>query len=147
MNELTTSLKVVLSNTFVMYFKTHSFHWNVEGQNFKEYHEFFEDLYADLFSATDVLAEQMRALNMYAPMNLGEMYVDSTLSENTTLVGTQTQQMFSQLYIDNNEVIDSLNVLFTNATNANQQGLVNVVADRIDKHRKHGWMLSAFTKT
>jgi len=29
--ELITSMKKVLADTFVMYFKAHTYHWNVEG--------------------------------------------------------------------------------------------------------------------
>jgi len=46
MNEIQAALRVVLANTFVMYFKTHSYHWNVEGVLFSLYHDFFGDLYS-----------------------------------------------------------------------------------------------------
>ena len=30
MEQLTAALHIALANTFTMYFKTHSYHWNVE---------------------------------------------------------------------------------------------------------------------
>ena len=47
MDELSAALKIVLSNTFVMYQKAQIYHWNVEGPMFAQYHDFFADIYAD----------------------------------------------------------------------------------------------------
>ena len=35
----------VLADSFLFYFKAHSFHWNVVGNDFPEYHEFFGKIY------------------------------------------------------------------------------------------------------
>ena len=48
MNELQAALKIALANTFVSYFKAHSYHWNVEGIDFSQYHSFFGDFYEDM---------------------------------------------------------------------------------------------------
>lgn len=146
MNELTASLKVALANTFVMYFKAHSFHWNIEGKNFPQYHGFFGDLYNDLFGAVDPLAEEIRALGEYAPKSLTELYNSCTLSENSSIVGDSLQEMLNSLLVDNTEVIDSLNKVFTLASDANEQGLADLVAGRLDTHKKHAWMLRASLK-
>ena len=45
MNKLTAAMRIVLANVFIMYFKAHAAHWNVEGPMFSQYHEFFGDLY------------------------------------------------------------------------------------------------------
>ena len=51
--ELTDLMKRVLANTFSMYLKSHNFHWNVEGMLFSELHDFFGDLYTELWNAVD----------------------------------------------------------------------------------------------
>jgi len=65
MDELSAALKIVLSNTFVMYQKAQIYHWNVEGPMFAQYHDFFADIYGELLPAIDIAAEQMRALDTY----------------------------------------------------------------------------------
>lgn len=146
MGELVAQLRTVHANTFVMYFKVHGFHWNIEGKNFPQYHGFFGDLYEELFGAVDPLAEQIRALGEYAPKSLSEMYNSSTLSENDSIVGMDLQGMLNSLLDDNDAVISSLNKLFTLASDANEQGLADLVAGRLDIHKKHGWMLRASMK-
>ena len=35
----------VLANTVFLQYKTHAAHWNVEGEDFPQYHAFFEQIY------------------------------------------------------------------------------------------------------
>ena len=146
MDELKASLKSCLANTFVMYFKTHGFHWNVEGIHFSQYHDFFGDLYDELYGAVDPLAENLRKLGEYAPKSLTELYTSSTLSENTFIVGNNVKDMLNSLAMDNNEVINCLNKTFALANAVNEQGLANFIAERIDTHKKHAWMITSSLK-
>lgn len=146
MDELKTLLKTALADTFLMYFKAHSFHWNVEGVHFSQYHDFFSDLYKDLHSAVDPMAEELRALDVYAPMNLTEVYSSKTVSENTDVYGSNVYEMLRSLYVDNSSIINTLNKLFAVASEQNEQGIADFVAGRIDVHKKHAWMLRASMK-
>lgn len=143
MEELIAATRVALANIFVMYFRTQSFHWNVEGINFSEYHGFFGDLYEDVYGAVDPMAENLRKLGAYAPRNLIELYDHATLEENdvTDLLG-----MLQATLKANSEVIDSLNKVFDLATANKQQGLADYVSGRIDTHKKHEWMIKSCLK-
>ncbi len=146
MEEICVTAKVVLANTFVMYFKAHSYHWNVEGKNFTQYHSFFGDLYGEVYGSLDTTAEEIRALNDYAPISLSDLYKYKTIEEDT-MKPEYPSQMIANLLSANNQVILSLNKLFELASTENNQGLANYVADRLDKHAKHGWMLRSFMKS
>lgn len=145
MNELEAALRITLSNTFLMYYKTHSFHWNIEGKLFSQYHEFFGELYEDLYSAVDPLAEELRALNVYAPGSLSKIMNAATITE-SDVVGDVLPLMLTTLLKNNAEVLESLNKTFSLATKANKQGLCNLLADRINTHNKHAWKLNASLK-
>ena len=145
--ELTAAVaKVVLANTFVMYFKAHSYHWNVEGRTFAQDHEFLGDLYEELHGAIDPTAEQIRACDEYAPISMNDVYSSKTISEDSVKPET-TEKMFGNLLDANNQVIESLNKLFEVAEAANKQGLADFAAGRLDVHAKHGWMLKSFMKS
>src|SRR4051812_26615558 len=60
-------LSRLLADTYVLYLKTHSFHWNVEGPMFQTLHQMFMDQYAEAWNAIDPIAERIRALGHYAP--------------------------------------------------------------------------------
>lgn len=145
MNELQASLKIVLANTFTMYFKAHTYHWNVEGINFSEYHDFFGDLYNELFAAVDPIAERIRILNAYAPVSLFDLLASKTISEDQIRPPT-LNAMLSNLLEANQQVIDSLNVSFKLAEAVNDQGLMDFIAGRLDVHAKHAWMIRSSNK-
>lgn len=145
MEELVASLRVALANTFVMYFKVHQFHWNVEGIEFPQYHEFFNELYDDIYGAVDPMAENLRKLDAYAPRTLEEMWNHKTVTEASADM-ILLKDVLSDIEKTNQEVIASLNKVFSLGMKANKQGLCNFIADRLDTHEKHGWMLRASMK-
>jgi len=146
MNELTAIANVVLANTFVMYFKTQSYHWNVEGKNFSEYHSFFGSLYEELHGSIDTTAEEIRALDSYAPVSLDELFKYKTIDEDLTKP-TYAAEMFMNLIKANDEVVVSLNRLFQSANAANNQGLADYAAGRLNVHSKHAWQLRSYLKS
>ncbi len=145
MDELKVAIKVLLANATVMYYKAHQFHWNIEGVEFTQYHDFFGDIYSDVYGSIDPTAELLRKLDDYAPVSLDELFKFKTLSEETTRV-VLLKDIFSSLIKANEEVLISLNKVFDIATKNKQQGIANFVADRIDTHQKHGWFLRASAK-
>lgn len=145
MNELSAALKIALANTFVMYFKAHSYHWNVEGPNFNDYHGYFGGLYEELWGAVDPIAEHIRAIDQYAPVGLADLYDAKTVADDQSRV-LFTKQMFSNLIDANDEVIASLNKAYDLANYSKQNGLSNFIQDRLDVHAAHGWKLRALSK-
>jgi len=129
MNELIVSLRVLLGNTFVMYFKAQSHHWNVEGINFSQFHDFFGKLYEDVYGSIDHIAEEIRAMGEYAPRSISEIYEYKTLNEGNV-----------------DGVLESLNKSMEIAIRENKQGLADFLAGRIDIHEKHAWMIRSHLK-
>lgn len=144
MDELNNSLREVLADTFVMYFKAHSFHWNVEGPDFQQYHNFLGDLYEELHGAVDTIAEHIRAIDYYAPTSLTTFLDNTKINEKAEI--KSAVDMIKELSSDNNVVLASLYVAYQLAEDNTELGLANFIQDRIDIHQKHGWMLKAITK-
>lgn len=143
-NDLVKQLKQVMADNFLFYFKAHSFHWNVEGSNFPQYHEFFGEVYNNAFNATDRLAEQIRALGEYAPMSLGDLIDSSALYENKSTLNAAGMMLV--LANDNQKILGGLLATQKMADAANQVGLSNYLQDLYDQHKKLAWMLSATLK-
>ena len=70
MEELVNRMKVVLATSFSFALKAQYYHWNIEGIHFSQYHDFFGNLYEEVFGSIDQTAEQIRALDAYAPGSL-----------------------------------------------------------------------------
>ena len=138
------SLREVLANTYVLYFKAHSFHWNVEGPDFPQYHEFLGNYYNDLFGAVDVLAELVRTLDSYAPVSLSRMVDLSSITESTAI--PSALDMMKALKTDNDFLLATLMIAYKAAEDEGELGISNYLQDRIQAHQKHAWMLKAITK-
>lgn len=145
MTPLQAALKVVLANTFTMYAKSHTYHWNVVGLNFNDYHGYFGTLYEELFDAVDPIAEHIRALDGFAPYSLQDLCSAATIKENTGVIKAY-KDMFDSLLEDNGTVVDSLKKAYGLAQEANEFGLMHFLSDRLDTHAKHGWQLRSFLK-
>ena len=144
METLIEIMRKVLADTFAMYLKAHNYHWNVEGSNFPQYHEFFGNLYEELHGAVDPIAEEIRALNAYAPGSFTRFLELTEIEDEMTI--PSGIEMAARLSIDNEKVLLTLNMAFKLADEFDQQGLADFIAGRIDTHKKHGWMLRSITK-
>lgn len=138
------SLKVVLAENFALYLKAQYYHWNVEGSDFYQLHEFFGDLYEEIYSSIDKFAEEIRALNSYAPGSLKRFLELSSIADEERIISAN--EMLSQLLRDNATYINTLTQAFNQSEIEKEIGLSNFIQDRIDQHKKHAWMLRSFLK-
>lgn len=144
MEKLIEQMKVILGTTFGLYFKAHSYHWNIEGPDFAQYHGFLGDFYTGVFANIDPIAEHIRALNSYAPTSLSRMLELSDIEETETI--PTALAMLSNLRNDNDRYIVHLRAGIVAAEAANEPAVGNFLQDILDKHQKDGWMLRSFTK-
>ena len=93
MNEVTAALQKLMGNAYVMYYKAHAYHWNVEGLQFSQYHDFFGELYEDVYGSIDTIAENMRQLDVYAPVSLFANIQSSTIAEDTDKPNTLQEML------------------------------------------------------
>ena len=144
METLQDMMKKVLADTFALYLKAHNYHWNVEGSNFPQYHEFFGNLYEELHGAVDPIAEEIRSLEAYAPGSFTRFMELTDIEDEVTVPAGV--EMARRLMTDNERVLATLNMAFKLADTMDKQGLADFLAGRIDVHNKHGWMLRSITK-
>ena len=144
METLQDMMKKVLADTFALYLKAHNYHWNVEGSNFPQYHEFFGNLYEELHGAVDPIAEEIRTLEAYAPGSFTRFMELTDIEDEVTVPAGV--EMARRLMTDNERVLATLNMAFKLADTMDKQGLADFLAGRIDVHNKHGWMLRSITK-
>ena len=141
---LADALKTLLASNFAYYLKAQQFHWNVEGPDFGELHEFFQNIYEDAYSAIDPTAEYIRYLDDYAPGSFERFAELSEIKGQTKI--PRARLMIEELLANNDQLLELLNRCFAVAESENQQGIANFIAERIDAQQKHGWMLRSFLK-
>jgi len=144
METLIEQMKTILGTTFGLYFKSHAFHWNVEGPDFAQYHGFLGDFYESVYGNVDPIAEHIRALNSYAPVSLSRMMELSDIEEKDSVPSALA--MIEDLKVSNDRYMVHLRAGITAAESANEPAVGNFLQDILDQHQKHGWMLRSFTK-
>lgn len=142
---LSDNLKVLLGSTFVLYTKTHGFHWNIEGSNFPQYHKFLNKMYEEVYETIDTVAEYIRTLDSYSPGSLGRMLELSVIQEQYKI--PRAELMLQELLADLEKMIELVVQIFNVATHENQQGIANYMAELQDLYSKKAWMIRATLKT
>jgi len=142
---LADSLKTLLATEYAFSIKAQLFHWNVEGPDFAQLHEFFGNLYEEVYNnSIDKTAEYIRTLDEYAPGSF-ERFNELSLIPGQTKI-PRARLMIEELLANNNTLIKLLNDCFAVAEQENNQGIANFIAERLDAQAKHGWMLKSFLK-
>ena len=145
MDQLIGLLRQYLANSVVLASTAHGFHWNVEGPLFEEFHELFGSYYEDIDGTVDTIAEWMRAFDVQAPYTLQQFMDAQNIGE--TLSSTNSPIVMTRmLLMINDKFVNDLKVLFTSATEMNEQGLADFIAGRITAHQKWGWMFRSSIK-
>lgn len=141
---LVDQLKITHADVFTFYLKTHFYHWNIEGTNFPQYHEFLGNLYEEVYSSVDPIAELIRTLDSYTPGTLGRIKELTNIEESEIIPDART--MLSNLNIENLKVRASLLASYDLAEKESEFGVSNFLQDRIQAHEKHSWMLRSILK-
>jgi len=142
---LVDNLKTLLATEYAFAIKAQLFHWNVEGPDFAQLHEFFGNLYQEVYDGSiDRTAEYIRAMQDYAPGSF-ERFAELSQIQGQTKI-PRARLMIEELLQNNDLMLNLLNECFAAAEQENQQGIANFIAERIDAHQKHGWMLRSFLK-
>lgn len=141
---LSDDLKVLQASSFSYFVKAAGFHWNVEGKNFPEYHEFLGELYADVYGTIDTIAEYIRALDSYAPSSLSRFAELSVIGDQLKI--PRAELMFAELLADTEVLLGVIMSCFTVATAENQQGIANFLSERQAVMQKHAWMIRSILK-
>ena len=142
---LAENLKTLLATEYAYAIKTQMFHWDVEGPDFAQLHEFFATLYEDVAdNAIDRTAEYIRTLDDYAPGSFERFMELSVISGQLKV--PRARLMLEELLADTDKMIALLNECFSAAEAENQQGIANFVAERLDSHGKWRWQIRSFLK-
>jgi starvation-inducible DNA-binding protein len=141
MEELHKAAKVAFASEFSFYLKAHNFHWNITGPDFLEYHDLFGKIYEEVYGAIDDFAEKIRSLGTFVPASLQRFSMLSQVDDETEILDQNS--MLMELAQDNEKMIKLFKMVYDAAEQYGEHGFSNFLAERMDAHRKHGWMLKA----
>ena len=144
MDELIKAMKIAYSTEFAFYLKAHFFHFNVEGHDFLEYHDLFGKIYEEVLDSIDSFGENIRKLGSYTPASFSRLSMLSQIEDETQV--PPKEAMVAELLEDSGKMVRVLKLVYDLAEREGKHGLSNFLAERMDAHDKHSWMLRSSLK-
>jgi len=132
-------LNALLADTYTLYLKTHAFHWNVTGPMFQTLHLMFETQYNELWLATDLIAERIRALGVSVKATSEGFAKLSSIPETEGV--PEATDMIRELVKGHETVARTARSLFPRAEKGGDESTVDLLTQRLQIHEKTAWML------
>jgi starvation-inducible DNA-binding protein len=133
------ALEGLLADSYTLYLKTHSYHWNVTGPMFTTLHTLFMTQYSELALAVDEIAERIRALGAPAPGSYSQFAARASVREDTGV--PKALDMIAVLVADQARVVATARALIRAAEEAHDDASVDLGVRRVEVHEKNAWML------
>ena len=134
-------LSRLLADSYILYLKTHNFHWNVEGPMFNTLHQMFMAQYTELWNALDLIAERIRALGFYAPGSYKKYSQLSSIPESEEPMPAYS--MIRQLLEGHEAGCKTTRAIFPLAEAGHDEGTFDLLTQRLQLQEKTAWMLRA----
>jgi starvation-inducible DNA-binding protein len=143
--EIVVALNQLLANYQVQYHKLRNFHWNIEGRDFFELHQEFQNEYNTVKLNIDIIAERIRVFGLKPSMSMTEILDISEIKEvktdEITAIGMITE-VLKDFDILHNKMFDVLNTALNAGDNVTEQ----IVTDFMRNLEKRNWMFTAWCK-
>lgn len=134
-------LSRLLADSYTLYLKTHNFHWNVTGPQFRTLHLMFEEQYTELATAVDLIAERIRSLGHFAPGSYREFGKITSIREAEGV--PVANDMIRQLVEGHETVVRTAREAFPAVEKAADEASADLLTQRLQLHEKTAWMLRA----
>src|SRR6056297_621614 len=137
--QIADKLSRLLADSYMVYLKTHNYHWNVTGQLFHSLHEMCEEQYTELADAIDEIAERIRSIGYRAPGSFREFTAITSIEEDTDQ--PDAMEMVRRLAVDNETVLRTAREVLPACEEAGDEATIDLITERLDVHSKTAWML------
>ena len=142
--DIVVNLKQLLANYTLFYHKLRNYHWNVEGPEFFELHEEFENEYTTVVKNIDTIAERMRVFNIKPMLSISQTMELATIKdlEEPLSATAMVSQLIKDYELLHNNILDLLN----SALNAGDVVTEQIATDLMRYLEKRNWMFSSWCK-
>ena len=137
--EIAEGLTNLLADSYMVYLKTHNYHWNVTGSLFRSLHEMFEEQYTELAGAIDVIAERIRSIGYRAPGSFREYTKITSIEEDSDQ--PDALEMVRRLALDHETILRTARKILPACEKAGDEASLDLITQRLDRHSKTDWML------
>ncbi|MCI5081322.1 MAG: DNA starvation/stationary phase protection protein [Saprospiraceae bacterium] len=135
-------LNTLLANYHIYYQNLRNFHWNVEGENFFDLHEKFEELYDDALIKIDEIAERVLTLRHRPISRFSDYIAEAEIDESP--VFKEDSKMVAAILSNHRAIIKSMRRVIDVAGKAEDEGTIDLIGSALENIEKKSWMLDAW---
>jgi starvation-inducible DNA-binding protein len=134
------ALNGLLADSFALYLKTKNFHWHVSGPHFRDYHLLLDDQAAEIFGATDDMAERVRKIGGTTLRSIGHIAQLQTIEDNDADF-VPPAMMLKELMNDNKKVAEAMRKAHEVCDDHEDIATASLIEVWIDQTEKRTWFL------
>jgi starvation-inducible DNA-binding protein len=140
-DEISSGLRELLADTFVLYMKTKNFHWHMTGRHFRDYHLLLDEHADQIFAMTDDIAERARKIGGTTLHSISDISKHQRLKDNNK-ESVAAPEMLTELRTDNRELTRFLRTLHEVCDKHNDVATASLIENWIDETERRTWFLS-----
>jgi len=135
----------LLADFFALYVKTKNFHWHVSGPNFRDYHLMLDEQGAEIFGATDAIAERVRKIGGVTIRSIGQIGRQTRILDNDAEYVTPGD-MLAELRDDNLQLVGAMREVHDLCDEHGDIATASLLENWIDEAEKRVWFLFETTR-
>ncbi len=135
------NLQLLLNQLIQSYYFYKDLHWNFEGEDFFEYHNFFDTHASSSIDPQDTIAERIRQLDF-------EVKLDTNIKTEFGFGINQKnlQHILEFLLKMHQNIIDSMIVTIADANNENDFTTADIITGYLESQQKMHWFIRSSSR-
>jgi starvation-inducible DNA-binding protein len=142
---IASTMTVILADMFALYIKTKNFHWHVSGPHFRDYHLLLDEQSAQIFAATDAIAERVRKIGGKTLHSIGHIARLQRIADNDEGY-VPPEDMLTELLKDNKQLAASLREAHAICDEGGDVASASLIENWIDEAEHRAWFLYETTR-
>jgi starvation-inducible DNA-binding protein len=138
--DISDALTVLLADSFALYLKTKNFHWHMAGPHFRDYHLLLDEQSAQIYAATDAMAERVRKIGGKTLRSIGDISRRQRILDNDS-DNVVAHEMMTELRDDNQKFSWFMRQTHALCQDHSDMASTSLLENWIDEAEGRAWFL------
>jgi starvation-inducible DNA-binding protein len=138
--EISSEMRYLLADVFVLYLKVKNFHWHMTGVHFRAHHLLLDQHAEEIFAATDEIAERVRKIGGVTLHSVSEIVKHQRLKDNNAGF-VDPKEMLAELCADNQNLVRLMRSAHEICDRHNDVATASLLENWIDQGERRIWFL------
>ena len=125
------------------YFAYKYFHWNITGQDFREFHLMFDEHATIIYGQWDPIAERIRQLDSPVTGMLTDYAAQSVIDKTKPSTKNNIQEILKYLILQHQNHIDLLNQIIDIASEEKDFATADLLTTFLEQYQQMQWFIKS----